>query len=166
MAETFADWERAILAMVQGDLPDSLTPYADIAERVGRTEEEVLGLLRRLAASGTIRRFGASIRHQRAGWGHNAMVAWKVSEAQADFCGQAAARHANVSHVYFRPSKAADWPYTLYTMVHGRSEDECLSVVGELAATPPLGEHIVLRSLKELKKTSMTYFPPPGNGGQ
>ncbi|MDR1857763.1 MAG: Lrp/AsnC family transcriptional regulator [Desulfovibrio sp.] len=159
MAAPFADWERAVLAEVQGDLPDCLDPYARIAERTGRTEEEVLGLLRRLKAEGTIRRFGASIRHQRTGWTHNAMVAWKVEEANMDACGEAAARHGNVSHVYYRPSPARDWPYTLYTMVHGRSEAECLAVVEELASMVSLGEHAILRSVKELKKTSMTYFP-------
>ena len=43
-------------------------------------------------------------------------------------------------------------------MIHGRSDQECLDVVDQMAASAPLGEHIILRSLKELKKISMTYF--------
>lgn len=157
MAEAFTERERAILAIVQGDLPDSLTPYADIAARCGVTEAEVLTLLDRLKASGAIRRFGSSIRHQRSGYTHNAMVAWIATQEEADRYGAVAAANRHVSHAYFRPSAATDWPYTLYTMIHGQSESEVLAVVAELAGEWNL-PYAVLRSIRELKKTSMTYF--------
>lgn len=158
MSRQFSETERAILRIVQADLPDSLTPYADIAAQTGSTEEEVLALLQKLKDDGAIRRFGASIKHQRTGWNHNAMVAWTVDEDKVDACGKIAAQNPHISHTYYRPSPAADWPYTFYTMVHGRSEQECLDVVAQVAASAPLGEHMILRSLKELKKISMTYF--------
>ena len=75
-----------------------------------------------------------------------------------DACGKVAAQNPHISHSYYRPSPAEDWPYTFYTMIHGRSEQECLDVVRELAAAAPLGPYAVLRSLRELKKISMTYF--------
>lgn len=156
---SFDDKERSVLAIVQGSLPFSLTPYAEIAAKAGMTEAEVLALLRRMKDSGAIRRFGASIRHQKTGWNCNAMVAWIATEAEAEKCGPLAAACANISHAYFRPSSAPDWPYTFYTMVHGRSEEECRRVVEDLAASWPLKSHAVLRSIRELKKTSMTYFP-------
>ena len=88
MAREFTDKERAVLRIVQKNLPDSLTPYADIAEAVGLTEAEVLNLLRSLKEEGAIRRFGASLKHQKAGWTHNAMVAWKVRrEMETMFAG-------------------------------------------------------------------------------
>ena len=158
MAQQFTETERAILRIVQADLPDTLTPYADIARTVGCTEEEVLDLLSRLKQSGAIRRFGASIKHQKTGWNHNAMVGWKVAPELVEECGAIAARHSHISHVYYRPSAAPDWPYELYTMVHGRSEQECLDVAQELISTTPLREYAILKSLKELKKISMTYF--------
>ena len=76
----FTDKEEAILRIVQKNLPDTLTPYADIAAATGTTEEEVIALLERLKECGAIRRFGASIKHQRTGWSHNAMVAWVANE--------------------------------------------------------------------------------------
>ena len=158
MAQQFTETERAVLRIVQADLPDSLTPYADIARTAGCTEEEVLDLLSRLKQSGAIRRFGASIKHQKTGWDHNAMIGWKVAPELVEECGTIAARHSRISHVYYRPSAAPDWPYELYTMVHGRSEQECLDVAQELIATTPLREYAILKSLKELKKISMTYF--------
>jgi DNA-binding Lrp family transcriptional regulator len=155
---TFSEQERAILRIVQKNLPDSLTPYADIAAAVGAQESEVLRLLRKMAQEGAIRRFGASLKHQKAGFTHNAMVAWVVSEAEADAAGQAAAKHPLISHCYYRPSSAADWPYELYTMIHGRHPDEYKEVIEYLRTGTSLREYAVLESIRELKKISMTYF--------
>ena len=165
MSTAFTDTERAILRIVQFQLPDTLTRIiqkgmlsisANTIKRYG--EETVLNLLRRMKEDGSIRRFGASIKHQKTGWTHNAMVAWIVDEADSDAIGEVAAKNQRISHVYFRPTSAPDWPYTLYTMVHGRSEDECLQVIEELRRETALDEYAVLDSLEELKKTSMTYF--------
>ena len=158
MSLPFTDTERAILRIVQADLPDSATPFADIAAAAGTHEATVLDLLRRLKEEGAIRRFGASIRHQRAGWAYNAMVAWKIDEEKMDAVGEHAAKHPRISHCYYRPSPAADWPYTFFTMIHGRTEQECLDVVESLRRETALDEYAVLSSVRELKKTSMTYF--------
>lgn len=93
MARTFTEEERKILRIVQADLPDSLTPYADIAKEVGGvTEETVMNLLRELKDEGVIRRFGASIKHQRAGWGSNAMVGWRVRGLDVESLGKTASQ--------------------------------------------------------------------------
>lgn len=155
----FTEQEKAILAIVQDNLPDSLNPYEDIARRCGVSEEDVLSLLQRLRESGVIRRFGASIRHHRSPWRANAMVAWIASEEQALDFAQVATDLPNISHVYFRPSSAPDWPYTLYTMIHGRTQAECDETVNRLLASWPLQEYAVLRTVRELKKISPTYFP-------
>ena len=152
MSTAFTDTERAILRIVQFQLPDTLTPYADIAREVGTDRGRRCCLLRRMKEDGSIRRFGASIKHQKTGWTHNAMVAWIVDEADSDAIGEVAAKEPAHFHVYFRPTSAPDWPYTLYTMVHGRSEDECLQVIEELRRETALDEYAVLDSLEELKK--------------
>lgn len=158
---SFTEAELALLRQVQFDLPDSLTPYADMAARAGMDESRALALLRELRDAGVIRRFGASVKHQKAGFTHNAMVGWKADEALAEEAGPLAARHPLISHCYYRPvppEAAAFWPYSLYTMVHGRNEAECREVIAYLLETTPLREYAVLTSLKELKKISMTYF--------
>lgn len=158
MSYQFTETERAILRIVQRNVPDSLTPYADIAREVGTDEDTVINLLRTLHEDGAIRRFGASIKHQRAGWNHNAMVAWRIDASLIHEAGEQAAKHPLISHCYYRPSSAADWPYTLFTMIHGRHESEYLEVIEQLRRETALDEYAVLESLKELKKTSMTYF--------
>ncbi len=158
MAYDFTAIENEILRIVQHNLPNTTTPYADIAKQVGCTEQEVLDLLNRLVQDGAIRRFGASIKHQKTGWNNNAMVAWIATEDEVEACGNKAAMHSNISHCYFRPSSAPDWPYTLYTMIHGRSASECEQVIAEVQELTGLKEFAVLDSIKELKKTSMKYF--------
>lgn len=159
----FTEIEKHILRLVQGTLPESATPYADIAAEVSRaggetvSEEKVLALLRELTDAGAIRRFGATLRHQKAGWAANVMVAWVCPEEVVDPNGERMAGHQNVSHCYHRPP-AEGWPYRLFTMVHGRSMEECERVVRELAALSGLEEYAMLHSVRELKKTSMTYF--------
>lgn len=150
--------EKAILAIVQEDLPDSLEPYVELASRTGSSEEEVLSLLQRLKKAGVIRRFGASLRHHKTSWRHNAMVAWRASPEEAELYAPKAASFPAISHIYYRPSAAPDWPYSLYTMIHGRSEEECAQTVRELLALWPLRDYAVLRTLKEWKKISMSYF--------
>jgi len=158
MPYDFTPSELAILRIVQSNLPDSLTPYADIARETGTDEAGVIALLERLKREGAIRRFGASIKHQKTGWTHNVMVAWRVDEALADAAGEIAAKHPNISHCYYRPTSAPDWPYAFFTMIHGRSAEECRDVIESLRRETVLDEYAALESLKELKKTSMTYF--------
>jgi DNA-binding Lrp family transcriptional regulator len=121
-------------------------------------EAGVIALLTRLKNEGVIRRFGASIKHQKTGWTHNVMVAWRVDEALADAAGAVAEKHPNISHCYYRQTSAPDWPYAFFTMIHGRSAEECQAVIESLRRESVLDEYAALESLKELKKTSMTYF--------
>ncbi len=158
----FTELEKTILAAVQEDLPLSPTPYAEIAVKCGTDEQTVLDLLRRLRDEGVIRRFGATLRHQKVGFAHNIMVAWEVpatlGAAERDAAGELLAAHPQVSHCYWRPCAVPDWPYTLYSMLHGHSEAECLAVVQELSSRTGLTQYACLASLAELKKTSMHYF--------
>ncbi len=158
MKNNFTQQECAILYMVQNNLPDSLTPYAHIAKEVGLSQEQVIAFLQKLKDEGVIRRFGASIKHQKTGWNYNVMVAWVVAEENAEELGKIAAQHSNVSHCYFRPSSALDWPYTLYTMTHAHSQEEGQQVITQLQKALNVSEYAALESIEEFKKTSMTYF--------
>lgn len=157
-AMSFTEQEKKILRIVQTDLPDSETPFADIAEVAGVGEDEVLSLLSRLKADGCIRRFGATLRHQQAGYGFNAMVAWYV-DGDGDIAdiGRSMAKRPEITHCYEREN-CLDWPYNLYTMIHGQSRNDCQRVVEELMAETGVYQYEMLFSNEELKKTSMKYF--------
>jgi DNA-binding Lrp family transcriptional regulator len=156
-ARSFSEKVRRILRLVQGDLPDSAEPFAAVAKQAGASVEEVLSLLSELKESGAVRRFGATLRHQKAGYGKNAMVAWRVPEERLEEVGRDMAARPEISHCYVRRTYP-EWPYNLYTMIHGRDEGEVDQVVERMARATGIDEHEKLESLRELKKTSMTYF--------
>lgn len=155
----FSPAELLVLRLVQGDLPHDREPFAAIARETGLEEDAVLALLRFLKESGHIRRFGASVRHQRLGYTANSMVVWKMAERDCPEAGRIAGGFPWVSHCYARPALLEDWPYTFYTMLHARSAGECARAVERLRAASPLfSECAVLPTLRELKKTSPRYF--------
>ncbi len=153
----FSDLERKIIALVQGDMPIEKYPYRVIAEKVGTDEETVLSVLRNLNDRGIIRRFGATLRHQKTGFTANAMVAWRVDETRVEEVGKLMASFNQVSHCYRRnPSEL--WPYNLYTMVHATDEASCRAIAANISKKTAVDFYELLFSRKELKKTSMQYF--------
>ncbi len=153
----FTEAQKRVLSIVQGDLPDGPDPYAHVAAQAGVTEQEVLDLLQSMKDAGEIRRFGATLRHQKAGYGANAMVAWFVDDEDMARMGQFMSERPEISHCYHRVN-CMDWPYNLYTMVHAKSREECDATIRELVRLTGLEEYDVLESRKEFKKTSMKYF--------
>ncbi len=157
-APVFTDTEKRILALAGTDLPDSPTPYADIAAQAECTEAEVLELLSRLKDDGIIRRFGATLRHQKAGYGHNAMVSWRVDDPdEAQRVGKMMADRPEISHCYIRRTYP-QWKYNLYTMIHGKAPGDCMEVVKAISQATGVTDYQILQSVRELKKTSMRYF--------
>ena len=151
------DLEKKIVMAIQGDLPITPAPYGDIARELGISEELLLDTLKNLCDRGVIRRFGATLRHQKSGFKANAMVAWRVEEARADQVGEIFAGFTEVSHCYHR-KPTQDWPYNLYTMVHAGDEADCRETASRMAKKAAVTEYELLFSREELKKTSMQYF--------
>ncbi len=149
--------DKKVISFIQGDLPLESRPFAKLAERAGLSEEKFLERIKRLKREGIIRRFGATLRHQEAGYASNAMVAWRVPDHLVDKVGKSLARFRRVTHCYHR-RPAKDWPYNLYTMIHGASKKECLELAEQMAQSVGIKDYQVLFSKREFKKTSMQYF--------
>ncbi len=152
-----SELEKKIIAEIQGDIQITERPYVEIANRLEISEEQFLQSLKDLSDRGFIRRFGATIRHQKSGFEANAMAAWQVDEARIDKVGQTMASFGEVSHCY-RRNPTGDWPYNLYTMVHAKDEASCRTIVRRMAQETAIKTYTLLFSRRELKKTSMEYF--------
>ena len=149
--------EKRIIALIQGDLSLDPRPFAMMAKSLGITEDEFVEKVKSLKKRGIIRRFGATLRHQGAGFSSNAMVAWLVPDERVEEVGKVMANFRDVTHCYQRrPQKG--WKYNLYTMVHGDNRDECLQIAKRMSQKAGISEYILLFSEKEFKKTSMEYF--------
>ncbi len=151
------DLEKKVIASIQQDMPVVARPYSHIARRIGLSEDALLETLRGLCECGIIRRFGATLRHQRTGYLANAMAAWKVAEDRIDDVGKAMASFRQVSHCY-RRNPTPSWPYNLYTMIHADDEAACRETAREMARAAAVDDYALLFSREELKKTSMVYF--------
>ncbi len=149
--------EKKVLASIQDDIPITERPYYEMAAKAGLSEEIFLKTMQNLVDRCVVRRFGATIRHQKSGFEANAMIAWQVDEARINEVGQIMASCRHVSHCYRRnPQK--DWPYNLYTMIHAKDKPSCHATACKLAELTGVETYTLLFSHRELKKTSMRYF--------
>jgi DNA-binding Lrp family transcriptional regulator len=151
------DNEKRVIAAIQGDMPICSRPYREMAIQLNLDEDQLLEVLRNLVKRGIIRRFGATLRHQKSGYHANVMVAWQVDESRIEEVGRTMAGFAAVSHCY-RRNPTAQWPYNLYTMVHGKDEEKCRRTAEKMAERAGVKTYALLFSRRELKKTSMHYF--------
>jgi DNA-binding Lrp family transcriptional regulator len=155
--------EKALARLLQDDLSDVEAPFAALADTllaqgVAADEAWVLERTRAWADAGVIRRFGAAIKHAKTGFTANAMGVWDCpDEAEVERVGPIMASFAEVSHCYQRPRRPT-WPHDLYTMIHGRSPEECEDVAERIRAATGLPPARLLYSVREFKKSSMRYF--------
>jgi siroheme decarboxylase len=151
------DVQVTLIRSVQDGIPISQEPFEEIADQTGITETELLEQLCAWKADGTIRRFGAVLRHHQAGYNVNSMGVWNVPDEQAESFGKMAAMSKSVSHCYQRP-RFGGFPYNLYTMIHGKSREECEAVARSIAEATNISDYELLYSTKEFKKSSPVYF--------
>ena len=149
--------EKKIIASIQEDIPIISRPYLEISKKLKISEETLLKTLKDLCDRGVIRRFGATIRHQKSGFAANAMVAWIVDEKRIEEVGEKMSSFKEVSHCY-RRNPTDEWPYNLYTMVHANNEDACREIARTMSSKTRVENYKLLFSQRELKKTSMKYF--------
>ncbi|MFW6145908.1 MAG: hypothetical protein ACOC7R_01085 [Planctomycetota bacterium] len=149
--------QRRIIRALQTDLPAEDEPFAPPAAAAGVSVDRLLGTAKELRATGVLRRYGAILHHRRAGVRANVMVAWCEDGAAGDALGAAAAAMPAVSHCYRRRA-AAGWPYTLYTMIHGRTAADCEAVIAALAALPAAGGHVALWTERAYRKRRVRLF--------
>ncbi|MDR1396002.1 MAG: Lrp/AsnC family transcriptional regulator [Deltaproteobacteria bacterium] len=150
--------EKKLIHLLSQDLSISERPYLELAQKIGLTEAKVLAMIEDFQKRGLIRRLGAVVVHQRSGFKFNAMAVWQVPPDDLDRAGRALAGLAWVSHCYHR-SPAEGWPYNLYTMIHARSREELTAQIEAMTVLAGAVRRKVLESVRELKKTSLEYFP-------
>jgi len=155
-AAILAAVEKNIIREVQGDIP-LYRPFETIADKLGIEVEELREKIQKMRAQGTIRRFGAIVRHRNLGFRANAMGVWIVPDNRAEEVGVKMAGFPQVSHCYQRPIRPG-WPYNLFTMIHGKSTGECEKTAKLISENTGIKDYCLLYSTRELKKASMKYF--------
>ncbi|WP_408959695.1 Lrp/AsnC family transcriptional regulator [Natrinema sp. 74] len=150
--------EAELLLEIQDGFPLSATPYRDIAAAVGYAVEDVLSALERLLENGCLKRIGCVINHVVTGFDANCMVVWDVPDDRLDEWGERAGGLPSVTLCYHRPRRPnQEWPYNLFTMIHGRDPAAVDEKIDELAADYLPVDHDRLYSTETLKQTGARY---------
>ena len=147
----------ATIRATQGRMPVVEEPFAPAAERLGVEQDVVFERLESLRERGGLRRVAAILFHRRAGFSANGMGVWGVPQERILETGIQMASFRGISHCYERPTYK-DWPYSVFTMAHGRSKEECDAILDSIAEKTGVTQRATLYSSTEFKKTRMLYF--------
>jgi len=155
--QPYDELDMAVIRALQGSMPVVSEPYAPAAAQLGMAQERLLEHLERMQERRLLRRVAAILFHRRAGFSANGMGVWKVPDRQIMEIGPRMAAFRGISHCYQRPTYQ-DWPYSVFTMAHGRSKGECDAILDSIARETGIEERATLYSSTEFKKIRLLYF--------
>jgi len=148
-----------IIKLIQEDIEVTKEPFANIIKTLDIDYETLFSKLEELKDAGVMRRFAAILNHRKAGFNANAMTVWDVDEKDGEAIGETAAAFSAVSHCYLRP-KYPNWPYNLFTMIHGKTKEETDGIIADIANEIEHKSKRPLYSTREFKKVRLKYFTP------
>ncbi|MBT3266808.1 Lrp/AsnC family transcriptional regulator [Candidatus Poribacteria bacterium] len=149
--------ERAFVREMQQHIEYVPEPFAGPAAAAGVSQAELFAMAADMTERKMLRRFAAILRHQKAGYRVNGMGVWAVDPAKADAAGDVMSEFRNISHCYLRPTYP-DWPYNVFSMIHGKSKEDCEAVAKAVQERTGIEEYTMLYSTREFKKTRVEYF--------
>jgi DNA-binding Lrp family transcriptional regulator len=152
-----SELDIAVIRATQGPMEPVAEPFAAPAAELGMPVAKLLEHLEDMRERKALRRVAAILFHRRAGFSANGMGVWKVPEERILELGPRMAAYRGISHCYQRPTYA-DWPYSVFTMAHGRSKEECDAILDTIAAETGIEERRTLYSSTEFKKVRLLYF--------
>ena len=155
--QPYDERDISVIRAVQGDMPIAAEPYAPAADQLGMTQDELLSHLEGMQERRLLRRVAAILFHRRAGFSANGMGVWRVPDDRIMELGPQMAAFRGISHCYQRPTYQ-DWPYSIFTMAHGRSKDECDAILDSIADSTGIDDRATLYSSTEFKKIRLLYF--------
>ncbi len=158
-AQPYDEDDIALIRALQGPMAAVERPYDEAAAELGIETEALLERLRAMVDRKILRRVAAILYHRRAGFSANGMGVWKVPEEEIMEAGARMASFRGISHCYQRPTYE-DWPYSVFTMAHGRSKEECDAILDSIAEECGIGPEgrATLYSSTEYKKIRLHYF--------
>ncbi len=152
-----SDLDYAVIQALQGDMPVTSEPYAPAAAEIGIGVPQLLEHLESMQERKALRRVAAILFHRRAGFSANGMGVWNIPEEQIMELAPQMAAFRGISHCYQRPTYE-DWPYSVFTMAHGRSKEECDAILTSIADFSGIHDRRTLYSSTEFKKIRLLYF--------
>jgi DNA-binding Lrp family transcriptional regulator len=157
--QPYDETDVAVIRALQGPMEVVDRPYDAAASAAGMPPDAFLDHLRGMVERKLLRRVAAILYHRRAGFSANGMGVWRVPEDEILETGRRMAAFRGISHCYQRPTYP-DWPYSVFTMAHGRSKQECDAILDSIAEECGIDgdNRATLYSSTEYKKVRLHYF--------
>lgn len=156
MSVPLSDLEKRVIIAVRDGLDPDMRPFRSAAAKAGCSEAELIEILGSLAERGLVKRVAAILSPAALGLTAAALVAWRVPEGDLAAVGAALAEEPFITHCIARKTRD-DWPYNLYTMIHGRDEASVRAEAGEISTRFHIGDFVILETCEELKKEPVVY---------
>ncbi len=153
----FSEKQKAVIRILQGNMPAKSDFYAETASSLGISADELLDMLRGWRDCGVLKRIGLLLNHVSVGFKANGMCVWNVPEEMIGNKGCTLAGYPAITHCYQRVMDRR-FPFNLYAMIHAGSWNDLYTVFSTISRETGLEGGQLFCSTREIKKTSMTYF--------
>jgi DNA-binding Lrp family transcriptional regulator len=120
------DTDRLLLNELQGGFPVTHRPFADVAQRLGLEEMDVIARLRRLVETGALSRFGTILNAPQLG-GERTLAAMRVPPERFEEVAAYVSGLDTVSHNYER---AHD--YNMWFVISSEDQDDIDRTIAEI----------------------------------
>ncbi|QHQ63102.1 Lrp/AsnC family transcriptional regulator [Anaerocolumna sedimenticola] len=134
-----------LLNMIQNDLPMESRPFLSIAEKMEKSEDEVLDMIKELKEQGYIRRFGGTFDSKNLGY-TGTLCGMEVTENKIEEVAHIVNSYTNVTHNYLRNHKYNMW----FTLIEP-SQSSLDNHINEIKTKTGIDEILVLNSLRTFK---------------
>ena len=152
--------DKQLIIAIQDGLPLVSRPYELIAKQINQTEALVIQRIKKLQKNGIIKRLGVVVKHRALGFTANAMVVWNIPDTQVKQLAQRLASFDCITLCYQRPRRLPEWPYNLFTMIHGKDRDSVLKRLDDIVEILELRDiqYQPLFSTKQFKQRGGHYL--------
>jgi len=124
--------QKKILTELIHGLPICEEPYKELAEKINVSQAELFEFIHDLIDSNVIHRFGMVIDQEAVGYKENAIVVWDIPDEEVDQIGALLGLQEKISLCYRRPRQLPDWPYNLFTLIHGKTKHDVISGLNKI----------------------------------
>lgn len=151
--------QRKILKHLSRGLPICDEPYKELAELCGITEPKLFRFIQELVDSNVISRFGMVVDPESVGYVENAIVVWDIPDDEVDQVGALLGLQEKISLCYRRQRQLPDWPYNLFTMIHGKTKHDVLTELNNIVKSNGIENYAcdVLISTETFKHEGARY---------
>lgn len=149
--------ELEAVRLLQNDLPPVPRPFEELARDAELSGDELLEVALQLRSEGRLRGLAAAVQPRGRAFSAQALVVWATAADRVRELAQTLASRPEIGRSWIRPTQPG-WPYSVFTILHGRSVDEYQALVFSLADELAIEEYALLFPVREYKKSRITYF--------